>query len=89
LHHFFYHAFYLNKKKTELYADALTLGYGEHGKRHYEQVARQNLPPDDKQFPMSDTINKLSKAVIFHNHWAANQIKAKNNVFVIPLAFFD
>lgn len=87
LHPFFYYTYYLKNNFNE-YKDALMIGYGEQGLRHYENIRKNIEMPNDLEFPMSHTICNISKATIFHNHWSKNQINM-DNTYVVPLACFD
>lgn len=87
LHPFVYHAFFL-KKQYQVYQEALTIGYGEEGKRHYQEVRDGIIYPDNERFPISHTIAKVAQKTIFHNHWSAREMKG-NSVYVIPHACFD
>lgn len=88
LNPFFYHSYYLNGEQ-EVYGQALTDGYGEEGREHFEAMERGERGSDGIRFPMSHSVCNIAMATIVHNEWSYHQIRQKNKVFLIPLACFE
>lgn len=88
IHPFFYHSYYLKGDK-ETYKEALVNGYGKEGALHFEQVDSQKKSPDDRKFPMSESVAAVAKKIIVHNFWSYQKLSNKSNKYVIPHPCFD
>lgn len=88
LNPFFYHSYYLNGEQ-EIYGQALTDGYGEEGREHFEAMERGERGSDGIRFPMSHSVCNIAMATIVHNEWSYHQIRQNNKVFLIPHACFE
>lgn len=89
LHDFNIHPFladaFLGTADENLYATALSEGYGEQGTFSYKSIKSSGTEPEIWKFPMSHALVKRSLATIVHSHWVKEQMQGIDNVFVIPL----
>jgi glycosyltransferase involved in cell wall biosynthesis len=85
IHQFLYEGFF-NTAKENYYRSALLEGYGETGRKYYEDIKQIRTFHDIWKFPMSHALAKRSKGMIVHSFWALQQFEGIDNVFVVPLA---
>lgn len=84
---FFFHSYFL-KGNLDAFKKAMETGYGEKGLQEFAHCEKTMMQPDMYEYPMTHTIAKCSKKLIFHNNWSVKQIGMKEAT-VIPLACFD
>ena len=92
LQQFFYYGYFMKNKEKE-FLETLEQGYGSEGREYFEKIktnkSLKDSDMDRQKFPMCHAVQNNSKAVIFHNHWSQDQMKHKDNVYVVPLAAFE
>lgn len=85
IHQFLYEGFF-NTAKENYYRSALLEGYGETGRKYYEDIKQIRTFHDIWKFPMSHALAKRSRGMIVHSNWALEQFEGIDNVFSVPLA---
>ena len=85
IHQFLYEG-YFNTAKEKYYRNALLEGYGEAGRKYYEDIKQIRTFHDIWKFPMSHALAKRSKGMIVHSNWALKQFEEIDNVYAVPLA---
>lgn len=88
LNPFFYHSYYLDNRK-DVYKEALVNGYGENGLKHFSDISKGVVYPDNENFPMSHSVASIAKGTIVHNKWSAGNLNKDKKIHVIPLSAFD